>query len=107
MTGVSGNCLVTAASTSRPLARAICTSLSTRVEWALGQSVKRLATVGHGHDFVVLTSKHGGQKLKCQVIVLGNENPAVRTHARRLSWRSCDADVVSQEELIEQRKSQD
>jgi hypothetical protein len=49
----------------------------------LGQSVKRLATVGHGHDFVVLTSKHGGQKLKCQVIVLGNENPAVRTHARK------------------------
>jgi hypothetical protein len=50
----------------------------------LGKSVKRLPTVGHGHHFVAVASENGGQKLKRQVIVLGNENPAVRIHAGKI-----------------------
>jgi hypothetical protein len=51
-----------------------------QVECAFCQSVKRLPTVSHGHHFVALASKDSGQKFKSRVIVLSDQDPAVRTH---------------------------
>jgi hypothetical protein len=44
------------------------------------KAVQSLSTVGDGHDVVAIAAKHGGQQLKRQIVVLGDQDPATRTH---------------------------
>jgi hypothetical protein len=47
------------------------------------KSSQGLVTVAHGHHLIVLASKHGGQKLKGQVIVFSDQNPGGQSHVRK------------------------